>query len=66
MSAELIHYAETRFGFEYGAAKVERMFSDKGTVHIRICSKRCELIVYITRTGLMRVYRDNPRRELKP
>lgn len=30
------HYEETRYGFEYGAVSVERMWSHKGRVCIRL------------------------------
>lgn len=31
-----VHYAETRYGFEYGAVSVERMWNHKGYVAIRL------------------------------
>jgi hypothetical protein len=55
---ERIHYAETRYGFEYGAAKVERLHSDKckGWVIIGIDTPRHNLQIYVTKTGRVRVY----------
>ena len=49
------HYKETRFGFEYGAAKVERAFSHKGYVGIRITTKRHFLDIDVTPSGFIRV-----------
>lgn len=31
-----VHYAETRYGFEYGAAAVERMWNYRGYVCLRV------------------------------
>ena len=55
---KMIHYAETRFGFEYGAAKVERFHSDdrRGWVIIGIDTPRHKLQIYVTKTGRVRVY----------
>lgn len=36
---ERVHYAETEYGFEYGAARVERTASHKGTVVIGILDR---------------------------
>src|SRR5690606_13692013 len=36
MEQKVTHYAETRYGFEYGAVSVERMFSHNGYVGIRL------------------------------
>ena len=54
MSDEPIHYRETRYGFEYGAAGVERVFNDKGRVVLRILTPRQEASIYVTKTGLIR------------
>jgi len=57
-----MHYKETRYGFEYGAANVTRMFSDekKGWVTIGLETPRHsrgkELQVYVTRTGKVRIF----------
>ena len=53
----MTHYAETQYGFEYGAAKVERLRSDekKGWVLMRIETPRECLDVYVTKTGKVRV-----------
>lgn len=45
MNDQDIHYAETRYGFEYGAASIERMYSHRGMVGIRIvCHKTGEYV----------------------
>ena len=54
----MIHYKETPFGFEYGAANVERCCSDnkKGWVVIRVRSPKKEIDIYITKTGKIRIH----------
>ena len=51
-------YDPTRFGFEYGPATVERLFSDAdtGVVVIGIESPRSYVHVRVTKTGLIRVF----------
>lgn len=53
-----IHYAETTYGFDYGAAKVTRVCSDEktGSVNIGIESPKGQLYVYVTKTGKIRVW----------
>jgi hypothetical protein len=53
-----IHYAETQFGFECGAAKVERCFYDdkKGWVTLLVKTPKTELQIYVTKTGKVRVH----------
>lgn len=50
-------YKETKFGFEWGAAKIERLFSDekKGWVTFEVKTDKETLQVYITKTGKIRV-----------
>ena len=58
----MLHYEETKYGFNYGSAKVTRLFSDgkkewitlgietpkyEGTEHIQI---------YVTKTGKVRIH----------
>ena len=47
-----IHFAETQFGFDYGAAKVTRMFSDekRGSITLGIETPKHKLQVYVTKT----------------
>jgi hypothetical protein len=49
----------SRYGFVFGAATVERLCSDetKGWVIVGISSDRDKIEVYVTKTGKMRVYR---------
>lgn len=54
------HYRETRYGFEWGAAAVERQISHKGAVQFVVRSPRQEMTVYVTPTGLIRVV-DGPK-----
>ena len=57
-----MHCKETKFGFEYGAAKVERNCSDKvkGWVSIGIITPKHEghneIQVYVTKTGKVRIF----------
>jgi hypothetical protein len=57
-----MHYKETRYGFEYGAAKVNRVFSDekKGWVALEIKTPKHKhgLQIYITKTGKVRIHSD--------
>lgn len=56
LATRFIHYAETQFGFEYGAAKIERAISeDDGSVVIMVTTKRETLDIRITPTGFIRV-----------
>lgn len=55
MSDTIVHCASTRFGFEYGAAHVERAASHKGHVVLFITTPKQRLHVRVTPTGLIRV-----------
>jgi hypothetical protein len=60
--SQQIHYAETRFGFEWGAAKVTRCFSDrqKGWVTLLLETPKHtggkRLQIYVTKTGKVRIH----------
>ena len=64
--AQDIHYLETRFGFEYGAASITRAFSDekKGWVVLVLRTPKADIQLYITKTGKVRVYDTKCGREL--
>lgn len=50
-----IHYHETRYGFQYGAADVTRIHSDKnGNVWLRVKTPKQTLEIKVTPTGLIR------------
>jgi len=55
---ETIPFAEIEYGFQYGAAKVERVCSDKtaGWVVLQLETPRASVQVYVTRTGKIRLY----------
>ena len=57
-----IHYKETEYGFEYGDAKVTRMFSDerKGWVTLGVASTKYPrgIQIYVTKTGKIRVHSE--------
>ena len=53
-----IHYLETPYGFEWGAGKIIRLFSDnkKGCwVAVGIETSKTDIQVYITKTGKIRI-----------
>lgn len=52
-----IPFESQQYGFTWGAAKIERFFSDNatGSVTLGITTPREELQVYITRTGKVRI-----------
>jgi hypothetical protein len=52
------HFAETKYGFEWGAASVTRCFSDdrKGWVTLLLKTPKTELQIYVTKTGKVRVH----------
>ena len=56
----MIHYEETMYGFNYGSAKITRMFSDdaKGWVTIGVETPKHPnaIQVYVTKTGKVRVF----------
>lgn len=57
MTKQTIKYEETRYGFDYGAARVERLISDekRGWVVIGVSAGKSRMEVYVTKTGKMRV-----------
>ena len=60
----MLHFKNTEYGFEYGDAKVTRLFSDEnmGWVTIGVASSKytrennLELQIYITKTGKIRIH----------
>ena len=53
-----MHYRETKYGFEWGSAKISRDFSDEkaGWVTLRVETPKEDLQIYVTRTGKIRVH----------
>lgn len=57
-----MHYAETQYGFDWGAAKITRCFSDKkkGWVTLLLeTPKHAEgkaLQIYVTKSGKVRIH----------
>ena len=53
----------TKYGFNWGAAEVERMANDvnKGWVYINVNSPKPleSLSIYVTKTGKIRVWKNN-------
>jgi hypothetical protein len=54
----VIPYEELQYGFQYGAAKVTRLFSDKkkGWVTLGIETPKQTIQVYVTKTGKIRIH----------
>jgi len=58
----MIHYKQTRYGFEFGDAKVSRFFSDekKGWVTLGVESSKYQgnkaIEIYVTKTGKIRIF----------
>lgn len=57
----IIHYLETRYGFEYGSANIERLMSDQktGKVYLGVTTPKGSWSIYITKTGKVRVFAPN-------
>jgi len=56
----MIHFKETSYGFEYGAAKVTRIHSDEkqGWVWMEVDTPKEQINIYVTKTGKIRVYKN--------
>lgn len=65
---EGVNYQETKYGFDYGAAKIERKCSDdkKGWVCLGIETPRATISVYVTKTGKVRIHDHKTGREFLP
>jgi hypothetical protein len=69
--SKAIHYRETQYGFEYGAAIVTRLCSEPKTGRVTICietpkhSGHDGLQVSVTKTGKVRIF-DKSGEWLKP
>ena len=52
-----IHYSETQYGFDWGAAKITRCFSDskKGWVTLLIETQKHTIQIHVTKTGKVRI-----------
>lgn len=55
-----IHYKETEYGFQYGAAEVTRICSDekKGWVVLGVKTPKQDIQVYVTKTGKIRIHEN--------
>lgn len=49
------HYRETRYGFEWGAAKVSRCASHKGHVVLTVVTPKERLDIRVTPSGLIKL-----------
>ena len=63
-----MNYQETKYGFDYGAAKIERKCSDdkKGWVCLGIETPKATLSVYVTKTGKVRIHDQKTGKEFLP
>lgn len=53
-----MHFCNCQYGFEYGAAKITRLFSDekKGWITVEVKTPKEELQIYVTKTGKIRIH----------
>ena len=51
-----INYRLTDFGFEYGAAEIERTHHRDGWVVLSLKTPKGELQIYVTKTGQVRIF----------
>ena len=53
-----MHYREIKYGFEWGSAKITRVFSDKkaGWVTLRIETPKEDFQIYIAKSGKVKMY----------
>jgi hypothetical protein len=58
LTTDIIHYKETPYGFEFGAADVTRCAADvkKGWIVLEIKTPKDTLQIYVTKTGKVRVH----------
>ena len=60
MKAVTVHYAETRYGFDYGAAIVERCVEHKGYVVIEVRNRQRTAGVHVQVSPKGRVVKATP------
>ena len=57
--SDVIHYVETKYGFDWGAAKITRCFSDskKGWVTLLVETPKHKrgIQIYVTKSGKVRI-----------
>ena len=58
MIDKTIHYEETPFGFDYGAAKITRQCYDdkRGWVTIQLDTPKHTLLIRVTKKGKVRIH----------
>jgi len=58
----MTHYRETKYGFDYGAAKVTRMLSDEKrgwiALGIETPKHKIPIQIYVTKTGKVRIFSE--------
>jgi hypothetical protein len=55
-----MHSLVTQYGFEYGAAKIQRIASDKGYAFLTISTPRQTVDIVVTPSGLIRIGSPTP------
>jgi hypothetical protein len=57
----MMHFSNCQYGFEYGAAKITRLFSDEkaGWVTLEVSTPKQNIQIYVTKTGKIRVHGDS-------
>lgn len=57
-----VHFANVQYGFEYGAAKITRFFSDKKkgwvTMGLETPKYKNAIQIYVTKTGKVRIHSE--------
>ena len=54
----IIPFENTQYGFNYGAAEITRILSDKKTGHVTLGLKtpKRAIQIYVTKTGKVRIF----------
>lgn len=65
VSRRIKQFKETKYGFIWNAAEVQRVYEEtNGSIDMTIQTPRTEINIYVTPTGLIRVF--NKKGELEP
>lgn len=57
------HYKEVDYGFEWGSAKFTRTVSERGWVLMEVSTPRTSINIYVTRSGMIKVFGSKRKRE---
>ena len=53
-----VHYEETKYGFQYGAARIERLWSceKRKWIMLGVETEKMAVDIHVTKTGKIRVF----------